>query len=107
MSEFSKKLLNIMTYRKLSQAKIAEMAGVSQTIVWRWLNQDLQPRMSHIEKLASNLNLRITDLVETKENLLTEEDKQFLALPLDTKKSLLKLLDFINDNPKLLINKTN
>lgn len=103
MSEFSKKLSNIMTYRKLSQAKIAEMAGVSQTIVWRWLNQDLQPRMSHIEKLASNLNLRITDLVETKENLLTEEDKQFLALPLNTKKALLKLLDCINQNPEILL----
>ena len=63
--------------------------------------------MSHIEKLASNLKLRLSDLIETKENSLTDEDKQFLALPLDTKKSLLKLLDFINKNPKLLINKTN
>ena len=41
-----------MLTRKLKQSDIAELAGVSQYTVSKWLNQGVSPNIKHVEKVV-------------------------------------------------------
>ena len=96
--KFSEKLKELMQAKGLSQMDVANLSGISQTIVSRWLRTDLEPRISNLKPLAKALNVRIIDLLEdySDENL-TENEKKFLALPDYKKQMLLEILQTIEN----------
>lgn len=95
--KFSLKLKELMQAKGLSQMDVANLSGISQTIVSRWLRTDLEPRISNLKPLAKALNVRVMDLLEdyTDENL-TEVEKKFLALPDNKKQMLIDILERID-----------
>ena len=95
--KFSLKLKELMQAKGLSQMDVANLSGISQTIVSRWLRTDLEPRISNLKPLAKALNVRVMDLLEdySDENL-TEVEKKFLALPDNKKKMLIDILERID-----------
>ena len=95
--KFSLKLKELMQVKGLSQMDVANLSGISQTIVSRWLRTNLEPRISNLKPLAKALNVRVMDLLEdySDENL-TEVEKKFLALPDNKKKMLIDILERID-----------
>ncbi len=95
--KFSEKLKELMKAKGLSQSDVANLSGISQTIVSRWLRTDLEPRISNLKPLAKALNVRVIDLLEdySDENL-TETEKTFLALPENKKQMLIDILQVID-----------
>ena len=95
--KFSEKLKELMKAKGLNQSDIANLSGISQTIVSRWLRTDLEPRISNLKPLARALNVRVIDLLEdySDENL-TETEKTFLALPENKKQMLIDMLRVID-----------
>ena len=95
--KFSEKLKELMKAKGLNQSDIANLSGISQTIVSRWLRTDLEPRISNLKPLAKALNVRVIDLLEdySDENL-TETEKTFLALPENKKQMLIDMLRVID-----------
>lgn len=95
--KFSLKLKELMQARGLSQSDIANLSGISQTIVSRWLRTDLEPRISNLKPLAKALNVRVIDLLDDySDKELSEEEKKFLALPEKKKKMLIDILEIID-----------
>ena len=96
--KFSEKLKELMQAKGLSQMDVANLSGISQTIVSRWLRTDLEPRISNLKPLAKALNVRIIDLLEDySDEDLTENEKKFLALPDYKKQMLLEILQTIEN----------
>ncbi len=96
--KFSEKLNELMQAKGLSQTDVANLSGISQTIVSRWLRTDLEPRISNLKPLAKALNVRIIDLLEDySDEDLTENEKKFLALPDHKKQMLLEILHTIEN----------
>ena len=95
--KFSLKLKELMQVKGLSQMDVANLSGISQTIVSRWLRTNLEPRISNLKPLAKALNVRVMDLLEdySDENL-TEVEKKFLALPDNKKQMLIDILERID-----------
>ncbi len=97
--KFSEKLKELMQAKGLSQMDVANLSGISQTIVSRWLRTDLEPRISNLKPLAKALNVRIIDLLEDySDEDLTENEKKFLALPDYKKQMLLEILQTIENS---------
>ncbi len=97
--KFSEKLKELMQAKSLSQMDVANLSGISQTIVSRWLRTDLEPRISNLKPLAKALNVRIIDLLEDySDEDLTENEKKFLALPDYKKQMLLEILQTIENS---------
>ena len=93
--KFSEKLKELMQAKGLSQMDVANLSGISQTIVSRWLRTDLEPRISNLKPLAKALNVRVIDLLEDySDEDLTETEKIFLALP-ENKKQMLMILKYL------------
>ncbi len=85
-----------MEAKGLSQSDVANLSGISQTIVSRWLRTDLEPRISNLKPLAQALNVRIIDLLEDySDEQLTEVEKKFLSLPMNKKQMLIDILEVI------------
>ena len=96
--KFSEKLKELMQAMGLSQMDVANLSGISQTIVSRWLRTDLEPRISNLKPLAKALNVRVIDLLEDySDEDLTENEKKFLALPDYKKQMLLEILHTIEN----------
>ena len=94
--KFSLKLKELMQAKGLSQMDIANLSGISQTIVSRWLRTDLEPRISNLKPLAKALNVRVIDLLEDySDEQLTEVEKKFLALPDNKKQMLIDILETV------------
>lgn len=72
MSYFSNNLKYLREKRKLSQNKLAEMAGVNQTTIARWETEEVSPSLDNIYDLAESLNVSIADL--TGKNLSVEDN---------------------------------
>ena len=97
--KFREKLKELMQAKGLSQMDVANLSGISQTIVSRWLRTDLEPRISNLKPLAKALNVRIIDLLEDySDEDLTENEKKFLALPDYKKQMLLEILQTIENS---------
>lgn len=62
MSYFSNNLKYLREKRKLSQNKLAEMAGVNQTTIARWETEEVSPSLDNIYDLAESLNVSIAEL---------------------------------------------
>ena len=76
---------------------VANLSGISQTIVSRWLRTDLEPRISNLKPLAKALNVRVIDLLEDySDEQLTDVEKKFLALPENKKQMLIEILNTID-----------
>lgn len=62
--------MNIKSIREeagLTQAGLAEIAGVTQQAVSNWENGDRQPRVEHLPRIADALGVSIDELVRGKE----------------------------------------
>ncbi len=100
--KFSEKLKELMQAKSLSQMDVANLSGISQTIVSRWLRTDLEPRISNLKPLAKALNVRVIDLLEDySDEDLTETEKTFLALPENKKQMLMEILRVIDMGYKI------
>ncbi|MBR4569862.1 MAG: helix-turn-helix transcriptional regulator [Candidatus Riflebacteria bacterium] len=100
--KFSEKLKELMQAKGLSQMDVANLSGISQTIVSRWLRTDLEPRISNLKPLAKALNVRVIDLLEDySDEDLTETEKTFLALPENKKQMLMEILRVIDTGYKI------
>lgn len=64
------RLFHMMIDRKISNTKLAEMAGISLNIITK-LKRDEYISLETIEKICKALNCRIEDVVE----IINEEEK--------------------------------
>ena len=89
-----------MLSRNLKQNNIAELAGVSQYTVSKWLKQGVSPNIKHVEPLAKALGVKVSELLGDYSGgiELSEADKQLLALPTHRKKFVLKMLALIDED---------
>lgn len=60
---FSSNLKKIRQDKKLSQNKLASLAGVNQTTIARWENNEIAPTIDNLEDLANALNVSLPDLL--------------------------------------------
>ena len=99
MNYLSKKLKQIMESRNLNQKELAKMANVGQTTISKWLNSNYSPKVKNLEPLAKALGLSVGDLIGDfgPQQELLEEDKRLLALPLKSKRMLLRILEAIDE----------
>ena len=52
--------------KKISQVKLAELIGVSQTDIWRWEKDIHEPSLKFIYKLCDVLEFDLSDLISTR-----------------------------------------
>ena len=100
--KFKEQLKKLMKDRNLKQSDIAKLAGVSQTIVSKWLRLDSSPKLKYIQPLAKALNIRVSDLTgetDDSENF-TATEKRFLALSPSQQEFLIGLLDYCDKHYK-------
>lgn len=87
MSTFSNNLKFLREEKKLSQNKLAELAGVNQTTIARWENEEISPSLDNIYDLASALQVNIATL--TDENLLNSKQLSQTEVLFDKTKDIL------------------
>ena len=87
MSTFSKNLKILREEKKLSQNKLAELAGVNQTTIARWENEEISPSLDNIYDLANALRVNIATL--TDENLLNDKRLSQTEVLFDKTKDIL------------------
>lgn len=87
MSTFSNNLKFLREEKKLSQNKLAELAGVNQTTIARWENEEISPSLDNIYDLASALQVNIATL--TDENLLNSKQLSQTEVLFDKTKGIL------------------
>ncbi len=94
MSEFAKKVKELMYEKKLTQSELSKLSGVSQPSLCRYLRGDIAPRADVIQNIAkafgvsfdylvgrseertpSETSEEIKRLVARNRNILTKEDK--------------------------------
>lgn len=59
---FPNKLYELRTQKGLSQKKIANLVGVSQTAVYQWEKGDRKPKFEQVRHLAAALDVCVNDL---------------------------------------------
>ena len=64
MKLFSSRLSNLMSERNINQREIAQVVGVSESTVGKWLLLKAMPRMGVIQKLADYFNVGKTYFLE-------------------------------------------
>ena len=62
---FSENLKKFRTQKGLSQQKLAELVGVSQTAIYNWEKGERTPKMDAITKIADVLGVKLSDLIPT------------------------------------------
>lgn len=62
---FSENLKKFRTQKGLSQQKLAELVGVSQTAIYNWEKGERTPKMDAITKIADVLGVKLNDLIPT------------------------------------------
>ena len=87
MSTFSNNLKFLREEKKLSQNKLAELAGVNQTTIARWENEEISPSLDNIYDLANALQVNIATL--TDENLLNSKQLSQTEVLFDRTKDIL------------------
>ena len=100
--KFKDRLRKLMLEQNLKQSDVARLAGVSQTIVSKWLRLDSSPKLKYIQPLAKALNIRVSDLtgeIEDSEKF-TPTEKRFLALSHKQQEFLMGLFDYCEKNYK-------
>lgn len=103
MSYFSRNLKYLREKKKLSQNKLAELAGVNQTTIARWETEEVSPSLDNIYDLAETLNVSIADL--TGKDLLIKDNNGIAANSSDDKtEALLKAYNGLPDMDKEWVN---
>jgi transcriptional regulator with XRE-family HTH domain len=77
-SDFSNNLYRLRKERGLSQAKLAELSGLSQRVISSYENGDVKPPIDNIEALAKALNVKIEELLKT--NGMQKSKNEYLQL---------------------------
>jgi transcriptional regulator with XRE-family HTH domain len=78
MTDFHERLRTLRTARKLTQARVAELLGVSPRVYTRWENGDATPMFATVVKIADILDVSLDELAGRKE---TEEDSASIRNP--------------------------
>jgi len=78
MTDFHERLRTLRTARKLTQARVAELLGVSPRVYTRWENGDATPMFATVVKLADILDVSLDALAGRKE---TDEDSASIRNP--------------------------
>ena len=78
MTDFHERLRTLRTARKLTQARVAELLGVSPRVYTRWENGDATPMFATVVKLADILDVSLDELAGRKE---TDEDSASIRNP--------------------------
>lgn len=60
--EFNEKLKKIRTEKGLSQKKLADMIGVSQTAVYSWEKGNMLPKFEQMQRIAAALDVTLDEL---------------------------------------------
>lgn len=62
---FSENLKKFRTQKGLSQQRLADLVGVSQTAIYNWEKGERTPKMDAITKIADVLGVKLNDLIPT------------------------------------------
>mgnify|MGYP000954964095 CR=1 FL=1 len=104
MTDFHQRLRSLRSDRKLTQARVAELLGVSPRVYTRWENGDAVPLFATVVKIADILNVTLDELAGRQEltpgeariknpelhrlykkvDLLPDEDQKALLVVLDS-----------------------
>jgi len=63
-----------------NQARLADLVGVSEATVARWLNGKRTPLMESLKKLADALGVQVSELVEEDGPTRNQKEERMLAL---------------------------
>lgn len=104
MSIFSKNLKYLRELKNLSQNKLAELAGVNQTTIARWENEEISPSLDNIIDVAEVLNISVSDLtgkdLNNEENTYNELDNLLFSkakeLNDEEKRAVLQVINAIH-----------
>lgn len=99
---FSKNLKYLREQKKISQNKLGELAGVNQTTIARWENEEMAPSIDNAVELSNILNVSLADLLgrdlkvrkEEKIELSKEQEQELL-------KDVLKRKGFLDESEEL------
>lgn len=58
-----KKILNLRTEKNLTQKRLADMCGFSQSALNLWENEKRQPKIEHLQKISTALEVPIWTLL--------------------------------------------
>ena len=94
MSTFTKRVKSILEEKKITQKQLAQLSGIAEASICRYLRGDSEPRLDIIariakaldvseayligetnEKKTDNYKLEIRDIVARNRNIMTDQDK--------------------------------
>lgn len=61
--DFKERVKSLMDYNKLSQKELANLSGISEASISRYLSGDLKPRMDILTNIAKVLNVSVAYLI--------------------------------------------
>lgn len=67
MSKFSENLLQLREERKISQAEIANIVGVSQQCISEWEKDKIEPTLTNLWEIADFFDISIDVLIGRKD----------------------------------------
>lgn len=104
MKLFSSRLSNLMAERNINQREIAQIVGVSESTVGKWLLLKAIPRMGVIQKLADYFNVGksyfLEDIPDQTQGYYTDPEVAELAEELRTNPKYRLLFDASKDLSK-------
>lgn len=56
---------NLIKEKGFNQVKLANELGVSQVLIWKWINRKCQPQLNMINKLAYVLNCTTDEVLKS------------------------------------------
>ena len=99
---FSQNLRNLMYKKDISQRQLANMIGVSSTIVSDWYNGKKTPRMDKIDAMCKVLNCQRTDLILETVNEKPADIKPDFALTPADYQLIIKIMQLDGDGRTLV-----
>ena len=92
MADIHERLRELRTARKLTQARVAELLGISPRVYTRWESGGATPLFGTVVKLADILGVTLDELAGRKElnrlcgkvDQLSDEDQKALLVVLDS-----------------------
>ncbi|MCK5017358.1 MAG: helix-turn-helix transcriptional regulator [Candidatus Peribacteraceae bacterium] len=92
-SNFSKNLIKFRKLRGFSQEDLAKKTGYTHRMIAYYETKAVNPPLDKIVNLANILGVKITNLIETKENSKINEEIDFSKLDTRTIKKFKQILD--------------
>ncbi|MDO5715734.1 MAG: helix-turn-helix transcriptional regulator [Tissierellia bacterium] len=82
MRNISKNLRYYMDLHSINNRELAEVLGVSESTVGKWLLEKSVPRMGVIEKIANYFEIQKSDILENKPHESTEPEGMYFRIDL-------------------------